>query len=91
MLWVKAGDQAPVTTSAEAAERGEEEQAAAQHCCNSGSGGNESKGTAHTVPQQTALGIILMPSVQLPLQHCDSIRKQDKNNSGERKLIFFHS
>lgn len=52
MLWVKAGDQAPVTTSAEAAERGEEEQAADQHCCNSGSGGNESKGTAHTVPQQ---------------------------------------
>lgn len=44
-LWVKAGDQAPATTSAEAAERGEEEQAADQHCCNSGSRGNESKGT----------------------------------------------
>lgn len=47
MVSVKPGDQAPATASAEAAERGEEEQAAGQHCCNSGSRGNESKGTAH--------------------------------------------
>lgn len=57
VLWVKPGDQAPATAPAEAAERGEEEQAADQHCCNSGSGGNESTGTAQSVQQQMALAL----------------------------------
>lgn len=49
VLWVKPDDQAPATASAEAAERGEEEQAADQHCRHSGSRGNENKGTERTV------------------------------------------
>lgn len=47
---VESGDQAPATASAEAAERGEEEeQATAQHRRHSGSRGNENKGAGHTV------------------------------------------
>lgn len=37
VFWVRTGDQAPATASAEAAERGEEEQTAAQRCRHSGS------------------------------------------------------
>lgn len=72
---VKPGDQAPATASAEAAERGEEEEAAAdQHCCNSGPGGNESKGTGRHA--ERCMGCVFSRRVHnFSLQHCDCIRK----------------
>ena len=49
MVLVKSGNQAPATASAAVTERGEEEQTANRHCCNSESGENENKGTAYAL------------------------------------------
>lgn len=74
-LWVKPGDQAPTTASAEATERGEEEQTADQHCRYSGSRGNENKGTERTIYKL----------------YCDSlnwIQQLQGNHLSRSKLLF---
>lgn len=80
---VKPGDQAPATASAEAAKRGEEEQAADQHCCNSGSRGNESKGTAHTALLQTIPRLFSCRAWSLPCSGAAALQNNKSKSMRE--------